>query len=73
MNISTLGIILGLIGGIGVPFIYIGNIKAVNEVQDVRIGSIEQQHIDNKEDFRILSAKVDALLIKEGINPSKIK
>lgn len=73
LPIATVAGIMALIGSIVAPTLWFGDIKQVNAVQDVRISTIEVEHKENREDFRLLNAKVDALLINSGINPAKVK
>ena len=73
IQLGILGTIVALIAGIGTPFIWGGNIKAVNDVQNVKIQTLEQSTAETRGELKELNKKLNALLIKSGIDPDKIK
>ena len=71
MQIGTLGIIIGLIGAIGVPFLYVGGIKETNAVQANQITTLQENYTELRmeiKDMRIdTNKRLDALLQERGI------
>lgn len=67
MNISTLAIIVGLIGGIGVPFIYIGGINSTNAAQDVKIATVQSDISEIKNNVEYIRRTLEAMSVKQGI------
>ena len=71
MQIGTLGIIIGLIGAIGVPFLYVGEIKETNAVQAEQITTLQGNYIDLRKEIQDMRAdttkRLDALLLERGI------
>lgn len=71
MQIGTLGIIIGLIGAIGVPFIYVGGIKEINAVQANQISTLESNYNELRTEIKDMRAdtnkRLDALLQDRGI------
>lgn len=59
-----------LIGTIAVPILWIGDVKEAsavqNAVQDTRLNALDKN-------YESLNAKMDALLIRNGINPLTVK
>ena len=64
---------MGLVASIGVPFVWGGKIQSKNDVQDVKIETLEVVTTETRQDIKELNKKIDALLWKEGINPEKLK
>ena len=71
--ISVLLSIAAFIGAIIAPTLYVGGIKEVNAVQDVRILTIEKTSEEIKTDVKEIRQGMNALLLKNGINPDKLK
>lgn len=74
MNLS-IGAVTGIASmcaSIAAPILWVGGIKEVNAVQDVRIQSVEARQIEFNENIKELNAKLNALLIANGINPDRI-
>ena len=73
LQIGLLAGVMGLIASIGVPFVWGGKIQSKNDVQDVKIETLETTTAETRQDIKELNKKIDALLWKEGINPEKLK
>lgn len=74
-QISALALtgIFGLISSIAVPIFWVSDIRAINTVQDNNIKTLQDEKAEMKADIKELRRGMDALLIKNGINPDKIK
>ena len=76
-QVGALAGILGLIASVGVPFLWVGNVKSdiekVNVEQGKDIGQLQKDREEMKDDLKELRKGVNALLIKNGINPEKLK
>ena len=63
--------IAALIGAIVAPTLYIGDIKEVNAVQNVKITAVEQTQAEIKSDIKEIRKGMDALLLRNGISVDK--
>ena len=59
--------IMGLIASVGVPFIWGGNVKAKNDVQDAQIVVLEKNQDEIKENVEYIRRLVEQMSIKQGI------
>ena len=57
---------------IAAPILWVGGIKEVNAVQDVKIATVVERQIEFNENLKEVNAKLNALLIANGINPDRI-
>lgn len=73
IQIGAVGVVVGLIASVGAPFLWAGDIKAKDAVQDVKILTLEETTKETKDNIKEVNKKIDALLWKNGINPEKIK
>ncbi len=77
VQVATLAGILGLIASVGVPFLWVGNVKGdiekVNLSQGKDIEQLQRDRDETKGDIRELKKGMTALLIANGINPEKLK
>lgn len=65
MFATILGV-FSLGASIAAPILWVGDIKETNAVQEQKIKTLEKN-------YEKLDAKMDALLLKNGINPASIK
>ena len=71
-----LGLITGvfaLIASVAAPILWVGNIKETAAVQENKITTLERNYNELRGDYKTLDAKINALLLKNNINPDKIK
>lgn len=73
VTVAAIGTIMALLASVGAPFIWAGNLKATNAVQDTEIENLKETVRETKDNLRELNKKLDALLINNGINPDKLK
>ena len=73
INLSLLTGIAAFIAAIAAPIIWVGDIKQVNAVQDNRLGTVETNYMRLEGKLDMQSEKINALLVKQGINPDKLK
>lgn len=66
-QIGALAMTMGLIGSIGVPFIWGGNIQAKNDVQDVQIAALEKNQEEIRANVEYIRRAVEAMSVKQGI------
>lgn len=62
-----------LLASIAAPILWVSNIKETNAVQDNKLANIEENYKEIKDDIKELRKGMNLLLIKNGINPEKIK
>jgi len=71
-----IGLITGvfaLIASVAAPILWVGNIKETAAVQENKITTLERNYNELRGDYKTLDAKINALLLKNNINPEKIK
>ena len=71
-----IGLITGvfaLIASVAAPILWVGNIKETAAVQENKITTLERNYNELRGDYKTLDAKINALLLKNNINPDKIK
>lgn len=73
LSIPVLTGIIAFIAAIAAPILWVGDIKEVNAVQSNKIETLQQNHTELRNDSRLLGQKIDALLVRQGINPLTIK
>ena len=77
LQVAALAGILGLIASVGVPFLWVGNVKSdiekVNIEQGKAIGQLQKDSEEMKTDLKEIRKGMNALLISNGINPNKLK
>lgn len=62
----------GMCASIAAPILWVGGIKEVNAVQDVRIQAVVEKQTEFSGDLKEINAKLNALLIANGINPERV-
>lgn len=76
LQIGVLAGVISLVASIGVPFVWVGNVKgeieSKNNVQDVQITTLQATTQETREDIKEIRRGLNALLLKEGINPDKL-
>lgn len=70
--ITTLTGVGALIAAIAAPVLWVGGIKEVNAVQDVQIQNLITQQAKIEASYQQLNNKIDALLLRNGIDPEKV-
>jgi len=75
----TVQVLLGiaaLIGAIAAPVVWTNDIQAASEkadaVQDVKLATLQENYNDLKSDNKVLNQKIDILLMRAGVDPTKI-
>lgn len=64
--------IFGLIASVAVPIVWITSLKEVNAVQDNKISNVEKNYSELNDRLGGVNDKLDALLLKQGINPALV-
>lgn len=64
--------IAALCGSVAAPIVWGGKVDKANALQDYRIEKVEQLADNTQNDLRTLDAKLNALLVSNGINPSSV-
>lgn len=70
--IQTIWYVASLAAAFAVPLIWGGRVDAANQVQDVKIENQAQQIQDLKTSISNANAKLDVLLLRQGIDPTKL-
>ena len=73
IQIAMITGIASLVAAIGVPIFWISDLRASNMVQDNKIVVLEKDKEEMKTDIKEIRKGMTALLIKQGINPDKLK
>lgn len=68
-SILAVGALLGMVAA---PVIYVNKIASANERQDVQIANVVKQQEITEEHYQQLSSKIDALLLRSGLDPAKV-
>ncbi len=70
--IHSLLSIAALLSAVGVPIFWASGLQATNTIQDNDISSLKTANADLKDDVKELRKGMNALLLKNGINPEAL-
>lgn len=70
--VASLLSISALVGSVAAPILWLSQLKEVNAVQDVKIANIQAEQTRIEDEYTQLNNKIDALLIRNGIDPERI-